>query len=181
MLIRIIGEFKEANRVCKWSEVAKDLNSRSGRNVYRAGKQCRERWNNHLDPNVSRGPWCDKEDMDLMRLIQEKGKKWSEISKCIPTSRTENAVKNRFNSLIKKEKANLKQTKQKTNSEHLLIESIVSRLENRLKHGFTIVNQENDYENNENSCKSEDSDEEEESTENAQQLQLQMINAELPK
>lgn len=75
-----------------------------------------------------------------MQLIQEKGKKWSEISKAITTSRTENAVKNRFNSLIKKEKANMKSAKQKVTSEHLLIQSIIDHIEKRLKHGYTIVN-----------------------------------------
>jgi hypothetical protein len=34
----------------------------------------------------------------------DKGKKWSEISKNMSTSRTENTVKNRFNSLMKKER-----------------------------------------------------------------------------
>ena len=37
------------------------------------------------------------------------GKKWSAISKYLGNSRTENAVKNRFNSLIKKDKEILKQ------------------------------------------------------------------------
>ena len=40
----------------------------------------------------------------MLRLVLEKGKRWSEISKSMASSRTENSVKNRFNSLLKKEK-----------------------------------------------------------------------------
>lgn len=38
----------------KWNEISKEMNKISGSNVYRLGKQCRERWNNHLDPNLNR-------------------------------------------------------------------------------------------------------------------------------
>jgi len=50
-----------------------------------------------------RGPWSLEEDVILLKGILEKGKKWSEISKSLP-GRTENSVKNRFNSLVKKAK-----------------------------------------------------------------------------
>ena len=35
-----------------WSVIAEGVPSRSG-------KQCRERWHNHLDPDVKKGPWTD--------------------------------------------------------------------------------------------------------------------------
>eukprot|EP01043_Picozoa_sp_COSAG02_P024271 COSAG02_NODE_1322_length_13259_cov_71.269985_8_plen_296_part_00 len=38
----------------KWSAIAKHLPGRMG-------KQCRERWHNHLDPNIKKGPWSDEE------------------------------------------------------------------------------------------------------------------------
>lgn len=38
----------------KWSKIAKELNlKRSGTSI-RLGKHCRERWNNHLDPSISK-------------------------------------------------------------------------------------------------------------------------------
>jgi transcriptional activator Myb len=40
----------------------------------------------------------------MLKLIIEKGKKWSDVSKELRSNRTENNVKNRFNSIIKKEK-----------------------------------------------------------------------------
>lgn len=51
-----------------------------------------------------RGPWSQEEEVKMLRLVLEKGKRWSEISKSMASSRTENSVKNRFNSLLKKEK-----------------------------------------------------------------------------
>ena len=41
---------------CKWTEIAHRLESEfsiSGR----SGKQCRERWHNHLNPEISKKPW----------------------------------------------------------------------------------------------------------------------------
>ena len=48
------------------------------------------------------------------------GNKWSEIAKCIP-GRTENSVKNRFNSLAKKERTKIQEqnkAKKKTSAEN---------------------------------------------------------------
>ena len=59
---------------------------------------------------IFRGPWTDEEDIILLKLIQFKGKKWSEISKALNNCRTENTVKNRYNSLLKKEKNMLSKT-----------------------------------------------------------------------
>jgi len=47
--------------------------------------------------------WNNEEDSELMKLVLNVGKKWSEISKLLP-GRNENAVKNRFFSLLRKEK-----------------------------------------------------------------------------
>lgn len=39
----------------KWKEIAIELNKRLGNlKVFRQGKQCRERWINHLDPAINR-------------------------------------------------------------------------------------------------------------------------------
>ena len=98
LLVQIITD---KGHTRKWKEIAEELNARSDLEVYRHGRQCRERWNNHLDPNIARGPFTEEEDLKLFQIYKEVGKKWAEISKKMK-SRTENAVKNRFNSLIKK-------------------------------------------------------------------------------
>lgn len=87
----------------QWKEIANELNSRSGSDVFRHGKQCRERWINHLDPDINRGAWTLEEDAKLLQAFLQVGKKWAEIAKRVG-QRTENSVKNRWNSLMKKYK-----------------------------------------------------------------------------
>lgn len=85
-----------------WTAVAKAVNRRghSGMQV-RHGKQCRERWYNHLDPELKKGNWTREEDLYLLEKQQELGNRWSEIARML-LGRNENSVKNRFKSLIRK-------------------------------------------------------------------------------
>lgn len=78
----------------RWCDVAQHLPGR-------IGKQCRERWCNHLDSRIRKGQWTPEEDDVVFRWQQKLGNKWSEIAKLLP-GRTENAVKNRFNSAARR-------------------------------------------------------------------------------
>ena len=42
--------------------------------------QCRERWNNFLDPSLRFDPWTDEEDACLLRLQAECGNKWKQFT-----------------------------------------------------------------------------------------------------
>ena len=61
----------------KWSAIAEELPGRSG-------KQCRERWHNHLNPNVKRKAWSETEDRQILECHMKMGNRWAEMSKYLP-------------------------------------------------------------------------------------------------
>jgi hypothetical protein len=92
----------------KWHEVSAELEEKTG--IERTGKQCRERWLNHLDPVLTKGPWTVEEFEILSQAHAILGNKWSEIKKQYLPNRSENTIKNKWNAIkLKKEKPGSRQ------------------------------------------------------------------------
>lgn len=90
---QIIFEFVGDNKYPNWNELAALIPGKTGR-------QCRERYQNYLDPNLNKDPWTPEEDRLLLELYRVHGANWSII--CLNfKGRTNNAVKNRFNTHLK--------------------------------------------------------------------------------
>ncbi|TYZ57126.1 hypothetical protein PybrP1_007174, partial [[Pythium] brassicae (nom. inval.)] len=78
----------------KWTQISRLLPGR-------VGKQCRERYLNHLDPSINKTPWTLEEDARLADACEKHGRRWSLIMTQFP-GRSENAVKNRCYALARR-------------------------------------------------------------------------------
>ncbi|OEL15614.1 Transcription factor RAX3 [Dichanthelium oligosanthes] len=68
----------------------------------RCGKSCRLRWLNYLRPGVRHGGFSPEEDRVICALYSAVGSRWSLIAAHLP-GRTDNGVKNYWNTRLKKQ------------------------------------------------------------------------------
>nr|GMC78774.1 transcription factor MYB46-like [Ipomoea batatas] len=78
-----------------WSEVP----DKAG--LQRCGKSCRLRWINYLRPDIRRGRFTPEEEKLIINLHGAVGNRWAHIASHLP-GRTDNEIKNYWNSWIKK-------------------------------------------------------------------------------
>ncbi|CAK64653.1 unnamed protein product (macronuclear) [Paramecium tetraurelia] len=139
VLSQLYNKYAEQNRSNKWSLIAMEMSKICNSSNVRLGKQCRERWINKLNPQVERGPWYKEDEIKLLVAVLQYGKKWSQISRRdFENLRTENCLKNRFHTIIKRESTKFEQNSQqskkqiysklKLEDEQQLIEQIIQEL-----------------------------------------------------
>ena len=69
-LLSLVNELGAKN----WVVIASRLGSRTG-------EQCRERWRNHLNPDLNKVPFSLEEKEAIERSYAEIGPKWAEIAR----------------------------------------------------------------------------------------------------
>mmetsp|Transcript_27125 Transcript_27125/g.38840 ORF Transcript_27125/g.38840 Transcript_27125/m.38840 type:complete len:614 (+) Transcript_27125:155-1996(+) len=97
---RLLDLVLQMKHPLKWSVIASSLSSQNLNPGVpeRTGKQCRERYVNHLNPRLKTTDFTPIEDATIWRMFATVGTKWAIMSKIIP-GRTDNNLKNRFHNL----------------------------------------------------------------------------------
>lgn len=67
----------------------------------RTAKQCRQRWNNHINPAINKNPWSKEEDITILDSMTRHGFSWTRIAEKLP-GRTPSAIANHFHQALKR-------------------------------------------------------------------------------
>ena len=122
-----------------WSVISKEINAIFHHGEpFRKGKQCRERFCNHINPSLKKGDWEEHEDQCILEMQSANGNKWSDIAKNL-SGRNENQVKNRWKTLIAKRKSEKKYTEIPVQPIPIAISPPTSFISYKIDPGFSTL------------------------------------------
>ncbi|CAI8596342.1 unnamed protein product [Vicia faba] len=84
--------------------------------LMRCSKSCRLRWTNYLRPGIKRGNFNDHEEKMIIHLQALLGNRWAAIASYLP-QRTDNDIKNYWNTHLKKKLKNIQTGNNNNNNE----------------------------------------------------------------
>ena len=84
----------------KWGHVAEELRKRLPQST-KTGKQCRERYRNYLDPNITKKEWTKSDKLLFLLLHRQSGNRWGQIAKYY-NGRSDISLKNLFYSFVRR-------------------------------------------------------------------------------
>lgn len=127
-LIQLVRSYNE--KEINWEEISSQM---SNRNI----RQCKERWDKYLNPNLSIDPWTSEEDDIITNMHLEFGPKWTLMANILG-NRTDIMVRNRWNVIYRKAMKN----KKKKNKD-MKVENINKAKKVRKKNKIVLKNDEN--------------------------------------
>jgi hypothetical protein len=104
-LMEAINKCNRGRDEFPWTEIAKDLP------IQRTAKQCRERWMQHLNPNLDKSPLSPNETRVINNFVIQQGHQWANISRYLHHRRSDNQIKNWYYSgANRSERTNIEHT-----------------------------------------------------------------------